>query len=343
MPHRLRYPLHDTLPMPGQTLQVAAGVHWLKMPLPFALNHINLWLLEEQAGWCAVDAGYDSADTRALWEQHFGGSMGGRPLTRVVATHYHPDHIGLADWLATRFDAAFHASLGEIALAKAVWHDLPGHDVAALNRHFALHGLPEAKQAQYAERGNTYHWGVKSLPVTFNRILAGDVLRLGGSDWLAIPGYGHSPEHMALYCADKGVLIAGDMLLPKISTNVGVWGGEPDGDPLRQFLASLDRFLHLPEDTLVLPSHGRPFVGIQPRVAALKAHHDERLAAMLAAMDGPMTAYELLPALFGRMFDLYQTMFALAECIAHLNYLWHGGKLVRRRDADGCHRFSIAP
>ncbi|HEY9104994.1 MBL fold metallo-hydrolase [Chitinimonas sp.] len=339
MPDLLHYPHGEDAPAPGQALQVAPGVYWLKMPLPFALNHINLWLLEEGEGWCAVDAGYDTDLTRAHWQMLFDGAMAGRPLTRLVATHYHPDHIGLAGWLTERFGASFHISLGEYLLARAVWHDLPGFDVAAFNGHFARHGLPADKLAQFTERGNTYHWGVKQLPPSFNRLLAGQTLALGGSDWQTIVGHGHSPEHMVLWSADKGVLISGDMLLPKISTNVGAWAADPDGDALGQFLASLDRFLPLPDDTLVLPSHGRPFRGIAARVAALKAHHEERLAVLLAAMDGPRTAVDLLPVLFGRMFDLYQTMFALAECIAHLNYLWHRGAVVREQGADGVYRF----
>lgn len=341
MPHRLSYPFDEQLPAPGATIEVAPGVHWLKMPLPFALNHINLWLVAEIGGWTAIDAGYDTDETRQLWQQLFAGTMQGLPLKRVLATHYHPDHIGLAAWLVERFDAPFHASLGEYLLAKAVWHDLPGFDVPSFNAHFARHGLPQDKLNQFAERGNTFRWGVKQLPAGFNRLLADDRIALGGSDWRCIPGFGHSPEHIALYSAERNILIAGDMLLPKISTNVGAWAADPDGDPLGQFLDSLDRFLSLPADTLVLPSHGRPFRGIHARVEALKAHHEERLAVMLAAIDGPKTAVELLPVLFGRMFDLYQTMFALAECIAHLNCLWHRGQLVRQQDAAGVYRFNL--
>ncbi|MGQ5524291.1 MBL fold metallo-hydrolase [Chitinimonas sp. PSY-7] len=342
MPNRLSYPWHDQLPVSGQTIEVGPGIHWLQMPLPFALNHINLWLLREQHGWTVVDTGFDSEESRALWEQHFNGTMAGLPMQRVVATHYHPDHIGLADWLVQRFSAPFHCSLGEFTAAHALWHGLPGFDVVALNAHFGRHGLPAGKAIQYRERGNTYRWGVKSLPLNFNRVLAGDTLHLGDADWVTIPGHGHSPEHMALYCEEKRCLIAGDMLLPKISTNVGVWASEPDGDSLKLFLASLNRFLDLPDDTLVLPSHGRPFRGIHPRVAALHAHHQERLATLSAAIRGPVTAFELLPVLFGRVFDLYQTMFALAECIAHLNHLWHAGVLRRQQDSDLCYRFSLA-
>jgi glyoxylase-like metal-dependent hydrolase (beta-lactamase superfamily II) len=339
MTESLSYPLQDALPLPGESLDVAPGVRWLKMPLPFALNHINLWLLRDGDGWCAVDAGYDSDETRALWARQFAGTMAGQSLTRMVATHYHPDHIGLADWLASRFDAPFHCSLGEYTLAKAVWHDLPGFDVVAFNAHFARHGLPDDKAQQFTERGNTYHWGVKLLPASFNRILADDVLTIDGVGWRAIPGYGHSPEHMAFYCEAKRVLIAGDMLLPKISTNVGAWAADPETDAVAQFLASLDRFIGLPADTLVLPSHGKPFRGLHARIDALKAHHAERLAALLSACDTPKTAFELLPVLFGRMFDLYQTMFAMAECITHLNHLWRAGQLRRERDGAGCWRF----
>jgi len=339
MPHRLRYPLHDTLPAPGEAIEVCPGVYWHKMPLPFALNHINLWLLSDGDGWCAVDAGYGTDETKALWQQQFSGTMAGHPLTRMVATHYHPDHIGLAAWLVAQSGASFHCSLGEFASAHALWHDLPGFDVPTLNAHFGRHGLPDEKAAQFTERGNTFRWGVPALPTHFNRLLAGDTLHIGGADWRCIPGYGHSPEHMALYCEAKGTLIAGDMLLPKISTNVGAWGADGEVDALGQFLDSLDRFDVLPPDTLVLPSHGRPFVGIHPRVEALKRHHAERLDALRTACATPQTAFSLLPVLFGRMFDLYQTMFALAECIAHLNYLYRRGALTRHVDGAGVYHF----
>ncbi|WP_269532566.1 MBL fold metallo-hydrolase [Chitinimonas sp. BJYL2] len=342
MPHRLAYPLLEQTPAVGEALPVADGIFWLKMPLPFALNHINLWLIKEDGGWTVVDAGYDSDDTRAAWQQVFAGPMAGKPILRHVATHYHPDHIGLAAWLCKQFEAPFHISLGEYLLAKSVWHDLPGFDVPSFNAHFARHGLPQDKLDQFTQRGNTYHWGVKQLPPGFHRLIADDQITLGGARWRCIPGYGHSPEHMALYCEERGVLISGDMLLPKISTNVGAWAADPDGDPLGHFLASLDRFLPLPAYTLVLPSHGRPFRGIHPRVEMLKAHHTERLDALLTAASTPQSAFELMPVLFGRMFDLYQTMFAMAECIAHLNYLWHRGELVRERDALGVYRFCKA-
>jgi glyoxylase-like metal-dependent hydrolase (beta-lactamase superfamily II) len=339
MTDSLQYPFQNDVPLPGQTIEVAPGIHWLKMPLPFALNHINLWLLRDGDGWCAIDAGYDSDDTRALWGQLFTGVMADRPITRMVATHYHPDHIGLAQWLASRNAAPFHCSYGEFTLAKAVWHDLPGFDVAAFNAHFARHGLPADKARQFTERGNTYHWGVRSLPASFNRILAGDVLTIDGAGWRAIPGFGHSPEHMAFYSETHGVLISGDMLLPKISTNVGAWAADPETDAVSQFLDSLAHFVSLPPDTLVLPSHGKPFRGLHARIDALKAHHADRLAALHAACDTPKTAFELLPVLFGRMFDLYQTMFAMAECITHLNHLWRTGRLQREWDEAGCWRF----
>jgi glyoxylase-like metal-dependent hydrolase (beta-lactamase superfamily II) len=257
----------------------------------------------------------------------------------MVVTHFHPDHIGLAAWLAGEFGASFHCSHGEFLQAKAVWHDLPGFDEAALNRQLGAHGVPIKRLDEYANRGNTYHWGVKQLPNEYCRVQAGDRLVLGGAEWLAIAGHGHSPEHIAYYCADKRLLISGDMLLPKISTNVGAWGAEPDVDAVGLFLSSLDRFLELPDDTVVLPSHGKPFVGIAARVEALKTHHAERLEAMYAALDEPRTAFELLPTLFGRMFDLYQTLFAMAECIAHLNHLYRQGRVQRFVDDAGHWRY----
>src|SRR4051812_9432207 len=110
---QLAYPLSDTLPAIGEVHQLAPGLGWLRMPLPFALDHINLWLLEDGAhGWAAVDCGVATDATREAWEQVFAGAMEGKPLLRVLASHCHPDHIGLSDWLCRRFGAPFWMTTG---------------------------------------------------------------------------------------------------------------------------------------------------------------------------------------------------------------------------------------
>jgi glyoxylase-like metal-dependent hydrolase (beta-lactamase superfamily II) len=194
-----------------------------------------------------------------------------------------------------------------------------------------------------AGRGNHYRRGVPEIPAVFERMIAGDAVTAGGRRWDVIPGFGHSPEHAALFARDAEVLIAGDMLLPRITTNVAVWPAEPDGDPLARFLRSLDAFERLPPATLVLPSHGLPFRGIPLRIAQLRAHHAarlEELAAHVAAADAPQAAADVLPVLFRRPLDLQQRFFAMGEAIAHLNHLWRQGRLVRQCTPDGAIRFA---
>src|SRR5208282_895263 len=325
-PLRMRWP---EPPPPGSMLEVAPGLKWLRMPLPFALDHINLWLLAAAKGWTAIDCGYGDAATRALWERHFGATLSGKPITRVVATHYHPDHLGNAAWLAARWACTVAMPQAEYLTAHAVADERAGHGAGPTSALFRMHGLSEEDLAAIEARGNTYRSGVPELPHAYRRLQGGDEIAIGEGRWRVIPGYGHSPEHASLYCAGLGVLISGDMLLPKISTNISVWPVEPDGDPLARFLASLDRFTELPPETLVLPSHGLPFVGIHARVEQLRAHHDARLAELEAAASRPVSASDTLSILFRRKLDLQQRYFAMGEAIAHLNNLWHAGRVTR--------------
>lgn len=334
----LQFPFPD-LPAPGTRLQVAPGIFWLRMPLPFALDHINLWLLKDGEGWVIVDTGFGLPDVQATWETILAG-LGG-PVTAIVVTHFHPDHLGLASWLQEKTGAApLYMTAGEYLTAHAVWHEVGGHGTAAMLAQFRAHGLEEERCAALAKRGNAYRKGVPGLPETYRRLFGGDRLQIDGQDWQVVLGYGHSPEHMALYCEDSNVLISGDMLLPKISTNVSVFAVTPTANVLQHYLQSLARYAEVfPPDTLVLPSHGLPFRGIQPRVAELHEHHDERLAVLEENCAQPRSAAELLTTLFPRALDTHQTMFAMGEAIAHLNYLEQAGRLARKRDADGVFRY----
>jgi glyoxylase-like metal-dependent hydrolase (beta-lactamase superfamily II) len=326
-------------PPAGASREVAPGVIWLRMPLPFALDHINLWLLADGDGWTQIDCGYGDAATRGLWQQHFAGTLKGRPVSRVIATHYHPDHVGNAAWLAARWGCTVAMPQAEYMTAHAVSDERAGYGVAAISELFRAHGLASEHVAALEARGNAYRRGVPELPLSFERLAPGDEIAVGAQRWRMIPGYGHSPEHASLYCADLHVLISGDMLLPKISTNVSVWPVEPHGDPLGRFLASLDHLAELPSDTLVLPSHGLPFVGIAPRVQQLRAHHVARLAELQAAASRPVTAADIVPMLFRRELDLQQRFFAMGEAIAHLNHLWHSARIKRLVAADRAIRF----
>ena len=334
----IAYPIEQH-PTPGEALEVAPGVRWARMPLPFELNHINLWLLEEADGWTVVDTGLNLDDIKRHWEAVLATHCRAKPVKRIIVTHCHPDHLGLAHWLGQKTGAGTWITQGELLNAYAWFHQLPNYDVAGMVGFFRRHGLDEARAALLCGRGPTYRGRVDGLPIEYRRLIDGDHLRIGGRDWRIIVGYGHSPEHASLYCAELDVLISGDMLLPRISTNVSAMSSNPDGDPIRLFLDSIACFETLPDATLVLPSHGHPFRGVHERVEQLRRHHDERFDALVAACTAPKSACELIPTLFNRELDAHQIMFAMGESIAHLNYLEHAGRLRRTLDA-GVFRFT---
>ncbi len=344
----LDYPLADAVPAPGTALEVAPGVRWLRMGLPFALDHINLWLLRDLQdgieGWTIVDCGIANDATRAAWEQVFAEQLNGLPVLRVIVTHMHPDHVGLAHWLTERWQCRLWISATDFNAAHIASQSTTGFGGERAAAFFASHGLtdPEAI-AKVRARSNYYAGMVPRLPAQYRRLMDGMTLGIGGHAWRCIAGYGHAPEHIALHAPMLELLISGDMLLPRISTNVSVYDLEPESDPLALFLVSLARYESLPAATLVLPSHGKPFTGLQVRVRQLREHHEARLAeVMVACAAGPCHAADLLPLLFKRTLDLHQTTFAMGEALAHLHALWHAGKLVRRADADGVWRFSAA-
>jgi glyoxylase-like metal-dependent hydrolase (beta-lactamase superfamily II) len=333
----LSYPFPE-VPAPGTTVEVAPGVHWLSMPLPFALDHINLWLVNDDDGWTIVDTGIGNEPTRALWEQLLDRF---KRVRRVVLTHYHPDHAGNAEWLCTRFGVELWTTQGEYLTAHAVRASAAGYTTEAVLKVFQRNGLDAAKHAAMSGRGNRYAQMVPGFPHSYRRIIDGDVVKIGRHDWRAIVGHGHAPEHLSLYCEALNVLIAGDMLLSTISTNVSVWSIDPEGDPLRLFLDSIARYRELPADVLVLPSHGKPFRGAHERVAQLEKHHRERFAELKQELQkGEKSAGELLPVLFRRPLDAHQTFFAMGEAIAHLHYLYYAGEAKRAAGSDGIMRYA---
>lgn len=332
-----------TPPAAGETREVVPGILWLRMPLPFALNHINLWLIKDAGGWAIVDTGFALDMVKDAWRQILASLRergdDGR-ITRIVVTHFHPDHVGLAAWLQEQTGAPLMMTVGEYLTAHAVWHEVAGHGNQPMLRQFRAHGLDEERCAALARRSGSYNRGVPTLPTHYQRLFHDQRLPLAEHDWQVLVGHGHSPEHAALYCGQLGVLIAGDMLLPKISTNISVFAVTPLADSLADYLASIDAYRLLPPKTLVLPSHGLPFYGIEGRVQALHAHHEERLVVLEQHCDQPRTAADLLLALFPRDLDTHQTMFAMGEAIAHLNRLERSGRLRRcPPDANGRVRF----
>jgi glyoxylase-like metal-dependent hydrolase (beta-lactamase superfamily II) len=269
----------------------------------------------------------------------FAETLGGRQLTRVVVTHFHPDHMGNAGWLTERWQAGLWCTQAEWLYAQWAWLS---RDAATHERrlaHYRRHGCGEEALAQLAGRLNPYPKLVPTVAPAFHRIRDGDALVIGGRRWEVVTAYGHAPEHACLSCRGADVLISGDQVLPKITTNVSVWPEQPMANPLRLYLDSLDRFRPLPATTLVLPSHGLPFRGLHARLDQLREHHAARLAEAMDALVEPRSAAELVPILFRRELDPHQLGFALGEALAHLSFLEADGRVVRQVGEDGVHRF----
>jgi glyoxylase-like metal-dependent hydrolase (beta-lactamase superfamily II) len=329
----LQYP-YPELPSPGRTFCVAPGVHWLRMPLPFALDHINLWLLEDGDNWVIVDCGIGNAATQGLWQQVIESSIGSGNVSKVIATHHHPDHIGNAGWLTRRFNAPLWMPQGEYLSAHALCDGSAGHGREHLAALYRRNGLDESFVPGILKGREHYRMSVPDFPLSYRRISEGDQIAIGANSWRIIMGYGHAPEHALLYCDELGVLISGDMVLPRISTNISVPSSQPEADPLRLFLESLSRYAMLPAQTLVLPSHGLPFRGMHERIVQLQEHHKLRLAELLEFCETPKCAADVLDVLFRRKLDSHQMLFAMGEAMAHLHYLYEQGAVRRIKDQD---------
>ncbi len=330
-------------PAPGELLEVAPGILWTRIALPFQLNHVNIFVLDDGDGWAVLDTGIDNAATRAAWEALSAGPLSGRRMTRLIVTHFHPDHIGLAGWLCERFDMPMVTTqtsyLGCLNISLS-----PGALDAKPYRDFYIeHGLDAVTTDRVATNGHGYLRMVSPLPPTFMRIVAGDELRIGGRAWQVQTADGHAPEQAMLWSRDEKILLAADQVLAKISPNVSVWAVEPDGDPLGLYIRSLHAFKTLPEDALVLPGHQLPFYGLHERSAELIGHHEARCAAIAeTCANKPCAASEFVPVLFHRALDPHQMSFAFSETLAHVNYMLRGGRLKWAESENGVRRVVAA-
>lgn len=336
----LRYEL-ELRPADGETLPVAEGLLWLRMPLPFALNHINLWLLRDDGGWVIVDTGVDTKTSRTLWRSAFTDSMGGEPATHVIATHLHPDHVGCADWLVKRFDVDLWMTREEYLLCRMLIGDT-GKDAPPEGVGFyRAAGFNAEQLAQYRENFGMYGRFVRGMPQAFRRMQDGDHLHFAGFEWEVIVGRGHSPEHACLYDAERNILISGDQVLPTISPNVSVWPTEPQADPLADFFDSIDALeAKLPADVLVLPAHGKPFRGVHVRLEELRKEHADKLDALLTNSVQPRRVVDTFGDIFGRAINDSNRIMATGEAIAHLQYLVNTGDMVVEQDTSGVRWFA---
>lgn len=323
-------------PAPGHAAEVAPGVLWLRMALPFSLNHINLWAIEDGDGWAVVDTGLNSDDTRSAWETALAGALHGRAVTRVLCTHMHPDHIGMSGWLTDRFDCRLWITRLEYLTCRTLVADTGRAAPEDGVRFYRAAGWPAEQLEEYKARFGAFGKAIQRLPDSFRRISDGEVLTIGAHDWQVIVGRGHSPEHACLYCPDLGLLISGDQVLPKISSNVSVFPTEPDADPLGDWLDSLERLRSaVPDDVLVLPAHNEPFRGLHARLDGLRSGHERSLQRLQATLATPQRAIDLLGVMFRKPLRGDHYYMATGECIAHLNWLLRRERVSVARDGDG--------
>ena len=342
-PTGLIYPRAEP-PAPGEIQPIAPGVLWLRLPLPYRLDHVNIYLLEEPGGWAALDAGLGDAPSRALWEAALQGPLKGGRLTRLIVTHFHPDHVGLAGWLTQRFELPLLMPRPEYLYSLALQH-APGDLGADMHRPFYLgHGLDPETTELVLSRGHEYLRQTTGVPTTYHRLQHGDRLSIGANQYDVLTGGGHALEQAMLVSRQAKLFFAADQVIARISPNVSVYAMEPEADALGIYLRSLAAIrAAVPDDVLVLPGHGLPFHGLHQRIEDLTDHHASRCAMIAAACrTQPLSAAALIPHVFTRVLDPHQTGFAFGEVMAHVNFMLGQGELRREAGRDGIARYCAA-
>lgn len=333
--YTLVYPL-GLDPETGDFNEVAPGVFWLRLPLPFMLNHINVWLLRDGDGWALVDTGLFTDTTREIWKHVFEKYLDRVPLTRVLVTHLHPDHVGCAGWLARKFGVELWMTRDEYLLCRVLVADTGKPAPPEGVRFYKGAGFADSDLDRYMEHFGAFGRVVSPLPESYRQLREGKKIRIGDHDWKIIIGRGHSPEHACLFCEDLNLVIAGDQILPTISSNVSVYPTEPAANPLDLWFDSLRRLQRdLPADVLVLPAHGKPFTGAHRRLRELEEEHEAGLEKLRALCRQPRRARDVFPALFKSRITDRNLIMATGEAISHLNYLVENGEMISTPDEAG--------
>jgi glyoxylase-like metal-dependent hydrolase (beta-lactamase superfamily II) len=330
--------LSDHIPEPGEVYEITPGIQWIRMPLPFLLNHINLWMIEEEDGWVLIDTGINDERTKEIWRDIFGRVLNGKPLSRLVCTHAHPDHIGLGGWIHEEYGAELVITREEWAFGRMISMGATKDEKTYFD-YFRRIGCDEENLNDLGSHILTADELYHDVPRRYERMRDGSTITIAGKQWEVIVGLGHAVEHACLYCQELDVLIAGDQVLPKITPTIMVHAPEPEADPLKDFLDSNEKLRRLPDTVTVLPSHNRPFTGLHARLDQYIAHHDERLDVVLNACDKPLSGMEVAGVLFTRELDFHGKFFASGEAMAHIRHLEYQGKLSRSIDTDGVERY----
>ena len=310
------------------------------MPMPFStLTHINLWALQDGDGWAIVDTGLQSEETFAAWGRLFTGALGGKPIKRVFVTHMHPDHIGMSGWLTRKFDCRLWMTRLEYLSCRTLFADTGREAPADGIRFYKQAGWTEDAIEHYRARFGNFGKMIYKLPDSYRRLVDSESLKIGEYTWQVVVGSGHSPEHACLYCPELKLLISGDQVLPKISSNVSVFPTEPDADPMQDWLLSLEKLKKsVPDDVVVLPAHDEPFEGLHARLDYLLARQRSGLKELHAALETPQRAVDVFSTLFSRPVPMTESgllNLATGESLAHLNYLIQRGEAIRSLDETG--------
>lgn len=340
---RVSYPDHPSFESGGKSLvypcgeppgfgglvEVAEGLFWTRMPLPSSLNHINLYLLKEDGGYAIVDTGMDTSLVRETWDSLFD-DMGHPTITRIIVTHYHPDHLGQAGWLVRKTGAPLYMSHGEYQFARALYYDARDEVPEEVLEFYHRAGYSDEALEMMKERGyGNFRSIISEPPMGYSRLREGLELEVGGRDWRMVTGRGHSPEHICLYNEEAPLLISGDQVLPRITSNISVYPNEPLGDPLADWLQSLRKLSAISDKALVLPAHNEPFFGLHHRLETIAHNHERRLELILGELETPKTVMETLPALFKRRLTGFDFILATGEAIAHVHFLERRGFVSR--------------
>lgn len=332
----IRYPWRDE-PEAGKAIEVAEGVLWLRLPLPMALDHVNVFALDDGGGWTIIDTGFNSRRLREVWQMCLEGPLAGKPVTRVLVTHHHPDHVGLAGWFQATQGAELWTTRTAWLMSRMLTLDVqesPTEETLAFYRAAGMNAAEYARRA--SERPFNFADAVAPMPLGFRRIAEGDVIRAGGRDWDVRIGHGHAPEHATLWSRDDNLVLGGDQLLPSISPNLGVYATEPDADPVGAWLDSCEKFAALAEARhLVLPGHKLPYTGLPTRLRQLIENHHSALARLRMHLHMPHTAEGCFQPLYRRDIGKGEYGLALVEAVGHLNHLHHAGLVTRQRNPDG--------